>query len=114
MSGAIRISLTQMIPQTMLKNFVTPMINVFVALQYRHFTAADRCQGPSLSSTLVSRMMLRLRSDGTRHYCDSRMMEQTTVQTLSELSGELSSVPPTVSVHFGGYGDEEDSGLKRY
>ena len=33
--------------------------------------------------------------------------------TLSELSGELSSAPPTVSVHFGGYGDEEDSELKQ-
>ncbi|KAF8491340.1 hypothetical protein F5888DRAFT_1909595 [Russula emetica] len=76
---------------TMLKNFVTPIINV-------------------LSSTLVCRMMLRLRSDGNR---DSRVTEQLTVLTLSELSGELSSVPPTASVHFGGYGNEENSELKR-
>jgi hypothetical protein len=56
-------------------------------------------------------MMLRLRSDGNR--CDSRVTEQTTVLTLSDLSGELSSVPPSVSVHFGGYGNEESSELKR-
>jgi hypothetical protein len=55
-------------------------------------------------------MMLRLRSDGNR---DSRVTEQLTVLTLSELSGELSSVPPTVSVHFGGNGNEENSELKR-
>lgn len=75
---------------TMLKNFVTPIINV-------------------LSSTLVSRMMLRLRSDGDRHDCDSHVTEQTTVLTLSELSGELSRVPPSVSVHSGGYSKEENT-----
>jgi hypothetical protein len=32
---------------------------------------------------------------------------------LSELSGELSSVPPSVSVHFGGCGNEENPELKR-
>jgi hypothetical protein len=53
-------------------------------------------------------MMLRLRSDGDRHDCDSRVTEQTTVLTLSELSGELSSVPPSVGVHSGGYGNEEN------
>jgi hypothetical protein len=58
-------------------------------------------------------MMLRLRSDGNRHYCGSRVTEQTTVLTLSELSGELSCGPPTVSVHFVGYGNEENSELKR-
>ena len=103
----------------MLKYFVTPSINVFVALQCPRFTVtddADRCRGLSLSSTLVSRMMLRLRSDGNPHYYDSHVTEQTTVLTLSDLSGELSSVPPsalTVSAHFGGCGDEENSELKR-
>jgi len=58
-------------------------------------------------------MMLRLRSDGNQPYCDSRVTEQATVITLSELSGELSSVPPSVSVHFGGYGNEENPELKR-
>jgi len=60
-------------------------------------------------------MMLRLRSDGNRHHCDSRATEQNTVITLSDLSGELelSSVPPSVSVHFGGYGKEENPELKR-
>jgi hypothetical protein len=58
-------------------------------------------------------MMLRLRSDGNRNYCDSGMTEQTTVLVLSELSGELSSVPPSVSVHLGGYGNEENPELKR-
>jgi hypothetical protein len=58
-------------------------------------------------------MMLRLRSDGNRHYFDSRVTEQTTVIALSELSGEVSSVPPSVSVHFGGYGNEENPELKR-
>lgn len=58
-------------------------------------------------------MMLRLRSDGNRHYRDSRVTEQTTVITLSELSGEISSVPPSVSVHFGGCGNEENPVLKR-
>jgi hypothetical protein len=74
---------------------------------------ADRCRGVSLSSTLASRMMLRLRSDGNRNYCDSGMTEQTTVLVLSELSGELSSVPPSVSVHLGVYGNEENPELKR-
>jgi hypothetical protein len=102
----------------MLKNFVTPIINMFVALEYPRFTVADRCRGLSLSSTLVSRMMLRLRSDGDRHSCDSRMTEQTTVLiTLSDLSGELDSIPPTPSdsLRFGGSrdGNEEDSELKR-
>lgn len=100
----IGISLTQKVPQTTLKNFVTPTINVFVALQYPRFTVADRCWGLSLSSTLVSRMMLRLRSD-----C---VTEQATVVTLSDLTVELSSVSPTVSVHLGGYGNEEDLELK--
>jgi hypothetical protein len=58
-------------------------------------------------------MMLRLRSDGNRHHCDSRVTEQTTVITLSDLSGELSSVPPSVSVHLDGCGDGENSELKR-
>jgi len=93
----------------MLKTFVTPIINVFVALQYLRFTVADRFWGLSLSSTLVCRMMLRLRSDGNRHYCDSCVTEQTTVLTLSDLSGELYGVPPPASVvHFGGYGNEEN------
>lgn len=59
-------------------------------------------------------MMLRLRSDGKRNHRDSRVTEHTTVLTLSDLSGELASVPPTVSVvHCGGYGDGENSGLKQ-
>jgi hypothetical protein len=97
----------------MLKYFVLPFINTFVALQYSRFTVTDRCRGLSLSSTLVSRMMLSLRSDGKRHYRDSRVAEQTTVLTLSDLSGELVSVPPTVSVYCGGYGNEEHLELKR-
>ena len=97
----------------MLKYLVTPFINTFVALQYPRFTVADRCRGLSLSSTLVSRMMLRLRSDGDRHYRDSHVTGQTTVLTLSDLSGELSSVPPTISVHCGECSNEENSELKR-
>jgi hypothetical protein len=98
----------------MLKNFVTPIINVFVALQYLPASLLlTGVGGLSLSSTLVCRMMLRLRSDGNRHDRDSCVTEQTTVVTLSDLSGELSSVPPVVSVQFGGYGNEENSELKR-
>lgn len=77
------------------------------------FTVTNQYRGLSLSSTLVSRMMLRLRSDGIRHYRDSRVTEQSTVLTLSDLSGELFSVPPAVSVHCGGCGNEENLELKR-
>jgi hypothetical protein len=58
-------------------------------------------------------MMLRLRSDGRRHRRDSRVTEQTTELTLSDLSGELAGIPPTVSARCGGYGNEENLELKR-
>ena len=58
-------------------------------------------------------MMLRLRSDSNRPYFDSRVTEQTTVLVLSELGCELSSVPPSMSVHLDGYGNEENPELKR-
>ena len=57
--------------------------------------------------------MLRLRSDSNRHYFDSVVTEQTTALALSELSGELSNAPPSVSVHLGGYGNEENPERKR-
>ena len=98
----------------MLKNYITPIINMFVALQYPASPLLIGVAGRdlSLSSTLVSRMMLRLRSGGDRHNRGSRVTGQTTVVTLSDLSGELSSVPPSASVHFGGYGNEENLELK--
>jgi hypothetical protein len=87
---------------------------VFVTRLYSHFILTDQHRGLSLSTTLVSRSMLRLRSDDTQHHRDLRVTEQTAdvyfVPTLlSELSGELPSTPTAVME----YGNEEDSELKR-
>ena len=94
--------LTPELLQTSIKNFCTPFTTVFVDLLYLHITLADWHRGPSLSTTLVSRSMLRLRSEDSRHHHDSHVTEQTSdvrfVPTLSELSG-LSIVPVVMAGH---------------
>ena len=75
------------------------------------FTVIDLHRGLSLSTTLVSRSMLRLRSDFAQR--DLRVTEQNTdvffVPTLSGLSGELPSTPIAMTE----YGEEEYPELKR-
>ncbi|KAF8466479.1 hypothetical protein DFH94DRAFT_780937 [Russula ochroleuca] len=78
---SIGTSHTPEFPQTLLKNFCTPFTNV-------------------LSTTLVSRTMLRLRSDDNQRHRDLRVTEQTT-----DLSGELPTTPTAMT----GNGDDEDS-----
>ncbi len=107
---AIRTSLTQKLPVDNAEKFCHAN---YKCVRYSYFhiaplpVADPPRRGLSLSTTLVSRMMLRLRSGGTRRHCDSRVTVQTTVLTLSELSGELSSVAPTMMSYY----IEDDSEL---